>query len=846
MRGFLANSKGAMTVFATLLLIPAILASGTAVDLARIHTARSIIQDANQLAANAALSQYDRLANELYGLFGIMAGDPQIEDMVNECIEASIFGEGWTGGGLGSFQLFYGSAFGNSEISFEKDKNLGNADVLRRQIEEYMKFRGPVVISREFFGVPEKNTIGEDLEIIKDKMAIDEFIGEISEKYKELHNAALEADKCKSAVGTGSFGSVSASLVAIQEQFINLKSCHESWQNAADGSDEKMKYEEKCAGILEKIRQLASGGSPRLNTWTDGKRNAAGAWVPGHWTLQGVSVVGLINNIANAKNNAENFKDKFKTVADIAKQIDGMKSELGAKIDALEQKLQTGACDEGLKNGILDKTGASPDSLVERYRKAVSQDVEPLAKKYQLAGDRYIDEVKKMLDDLEYRDADALTEGLAPSELAGISLALVPRAAYFADFADVTYHLPPGFIKFSGLDDKGDEVSGWEENAAFFAELQDLIKGAGGKTINFDGLEIGEKKDAEKKQREITEDFMKIVEEAYKIQLNDPKGAKYVGAKKIPGTMDFAISEIFKVYEQGLEEGLIDVFSDPEKNLRNAGGHVLPLAYGISMFSNYATAKPGESEAEKSISGIPLGPDVNYFYQSEWEYIYNGDESAEENLEAVAKLLFAARLIFNYISVFEIPEITEIVSSVQEAFSGFPLLGVELGELARLAFAAAESVADLAALRGGYMVPLVKKSHEWVCLPGVDPRDAVSNIGDHCKNKSGIAYSTYMIFFFIAGDQFKGGELIVERAAQLIEWNMINYKNRLKADEAKMSGELAKAGRFGLDMLKTDFRITTVLDMRMLFLSMPFAQKGINGIVPPKTMQFSVSDYRGY
>jgi len=61
LKNLIKNTQGAVTVFVTLLLIPAVLISGTAVDLTRIYTARSIVQDANQLAANSVLSQYNAL-----------------------------------------------------------------------------------------------------------------------------------------------------------------------------------------------------------------------------------------------------------------------------------------------------------------------------------------------------------------------------------------------------------------------------------------------------------------------------------------------------------------------------------------------------------------------------------------------------------------------------------------------------------------------------------------------------------------------------------------------------------------------------------------------------------------
>ena len=76
------NCKGAVTVMVTLLLIPAILISGTGVDLARIYTAKSVVQDANQLAANSVLASYDALLQDLYGLFGVLGGDAETDKYV--------------------------------------------------------------------------------------------------------------------------------------------------------------------------------------------------------------------------------------------------------------------------------------------------------------------------------------------------------------------------------------------------------------------------------------------------------------------------------------------------------------------------------------------------------------------------------------------------------------------------------------------------------------------------------------------------------------------------------------------------------------------------------------------
>ena len=87
------SCRGAVTVFVTLMLIPAVLVSGSGVDIARLYTARSEIRDANQLAANSALASYNALLQDLYGLFGIMKSDDELASMMDEYIKLALFGE---------------------------------------------------------------------------------------------------------------------------------------------------------------------------------------------------------------------------------------------------------------------------------------------------------------------------------------------------------------------------------------------------------------------------------------------------------------------------------------------------------------------------------------------------------------------------------------------------------------------------------------------------------------------------------------------------------------------------------------------------------------------------------
>jgi hypothetical protein len=197
-----------------------------------------------------------------------------------------------------------------------------------------------------------------------------------------------------------------------------------------------------------------------------------------------------------------------------------------------------------------------------------------------------------------------------------------------------------------------------------------------------------------------------------------------------------------------------------------------------------------------------------------------------------------------------------IVNSIRAAFAWNPPLGLILGELARGAFVAAESAVDVAMLRTGKKVPLIKsgKNGEWICSPSGIAKAlanlATDTISDNSPNDNGLSYSNYMMLFFItkALTISDAGVELANRTANLIEWNITNYRNNLYSDEEKMTEALAVDGVFKMENMRTDFAITTTVNIRMLFLSMGFAQNFSNsrGIGMPRTMPISVTDFRGY
>lgn len=868
MKNFLKNTKGAVTVFVTLLLIPAMLVSGTAVDLARIHTARSIVQDANQLAANSVLTQYNALLYDLYGLFGVAENDPIFAELLEKYIRVSIFGEERQDRSVGTLQVFYGSDVSLEGVDFAADKNLRNEDVLRRQIEEYMKFRAPVIIVKEFLELTGLASFKEDAAVIEDKLDIEAAIFMIYEKYKELYNAIIAADKCNQVNGgiaNVTVGIVSSSLENIRNEFVQLEACYRAWERARTQSA-KDDYAAKFTAILDNIRIRTVGGRIGSN------------WSGGRWTVRASSpVLGLNATIENAKENGDRHKPLFDRVVEISLELDKMKDDLSEKIDKLEERLNSGGCNPELRRALTERTGSPAKSIIERYRDILEwSDLEGMGVVYKDSGYEYIDvTLKNMLEGVIYRNRQNSSDpSLSRTQLAGGSnltlsdtiLAAESIVAVLAGYTrDNFAYLMPPFAKYADQS---------ERHKAFFEELTQLMNQPDISPIKlFDGQDEAGGGDSEKKQRNMINELLEMVRTAYSGLASDPLGAKYIDIGTVLKSDDVDLEDFSSLVSEAKNNNVVDVIMNPTGSVARAGDHLLLLTYCTSLFSNYTTARPESNgktrddlsgfEFPKSMTGVPMSPEVNYFFQSEWEYLYNGSTDAKENLSAVSRLIFLIRIICNYIAVFTVPSVSNVINSIRATFSWSPVLAVLLGELARAAFVAAESAVDVANLRQGYKIPFVKRSSQWKCSPSglkqaladvgsdfISSAGGASNGANSNREDSGLSYSNYLMFFFIAKALFStdaAGEL-AQRTGNLIEWNVVNYQNSINSDEEKMTEALASSGRFKLEDMKTDFSLTTTVDMRMLFLSMIFSQNfsDSRGIGMQTTMPVSVTDYRGY
>ncbi len=876
------DCKGAVTVFVTLMLVPAVLISGTGVDLARLYVSRSEIQDANQLAANATLASYDALLQDLYGLFGVMQTDGELAEMMEEYIRLALFGEDWNDRGMGTFSHFYGDASSLAVTAKAADeKNLENTEVLRRQIEEYVKFRAPAIIVNEVLDKLDTfEKIKEDAKVIKAKMDVDDKVDEIEKEYEKLYECIENVNQAKSTEA-GAVSSVNSFIDRMRETIFDLFGTRDNYSSMVrdENDDGAEDYENKYKGLFDNLHAFVNGGTIKTG-YILGSEDDNGNYHKGYFTGS-YHTDGVEKSIRDKKSELEKFisnhtlaKDSLKELVDLAEKAEKKRKELSDLLDNLENELNAGKCSSELKTGLTEQKNSRGKTYIENYRDLLAYDIVPMAQAMQNYDEPQLNRTITMLEnDVGYGNPSLGNEGFFSFTTLGklnenqdgyeIDLEIQNDERHKNDQS----LLDDKLARLNGLAPKKFQVPGdgfevfqsgrfsGTHNKEFYEKLQEMFANQD-KTAKKKNIIKGLEKAAGKIQKQFTGmlEFEPLGAWNY-----SPGAAANDGDTGFGSDGDWSGSGSAK---SQAKKALSDNFlSEIAGAGSRAADKLLLLTYDSEMFSCYATNEgysgdEANEPTEKNMAGIPLGIKVNYYFQSELEYLYNGNlNDARANLKAVTGMIYLVRFVMDYTASFVVPSVNETVQTVEAAVSFLGPGAVAIGELVRLVMALGEGVSDVSRLKDGCTVTVITKTDQnWHFSPeGIFDQIADGVVGEISDGDfgakdddeiGGFTYKDYLRLFLL----LKSGNTLAQRTAKLIELNVTNYKEKIGENSDRSARESAMAAAERVDLRKaiTDFSVTTTVDLKMLFLSMPVAQKGVNGVVPPGTKELVVTDYRGY
>lgn len=237
------NSKGAISIFLVIVLVPTMVCSSLFVDASRVKSSQSLVAAAGDLTLNTVLSQYDVDLNEFYGLMASAQDMDDVlaaaEDYFTSCIKSqdvdttnaakwansikNVFLEDGDVSDLLGIDLAPES---NVSVTPTADGSLTNPALVKTQVVEFMKYRSPIN-SVEALYDKFKNSSNElenttkTSDLVDKKQDYYEAQGDVADKAYSVYKKIIEYDKL----------GITADDLNAMKTFINslegnYKSCH--------------------------------------------------------------------------------------------------------------------------------------------------------------------------------------------------------------------------------------------------------------------------------------------------------------------------------------------------------------------------------------------------------------------------------------------------------------------------------------------------------------------------------------------------------------------------------------------------------------------------------------------
>ena len=198
-------SKGAVSVFLVMILVPCLLVSSIFVDTGRVSLAKALTNSASDLALDSLLTNYDYDLKEWYGL----AASCQTIDEFYE-VSADYFLRTISSHGLNDDEIYlvsdyYANAVNddtihdlvnakcisekNNMISAVENANLSNPSLMKDQVVEFMKYRAPIELTTSLIDRLKKDSsVTEAIESSENEDLVDD-----KKEYYEAEGDLLEA-----------------------------------------------------------------------------------------------------------------------------------------------------------------------------------------------------------------------------------------------------------------------------------------------------------------------------------------------------------------------------------------------------------------------------------------------------------------------------------------------------------------------------------------------------------------------------------------------------------------------------------------------------------------------------
>lgn len=238
---FFRETKGAISIFLVIVLLPMMTVASVFVDMSRIKLANSMAESAGDLTLNTALTNYDAELKNLYGLFAT-AQDmnelmEELEDYYRDSIVAAGVSEAAADDYVGQIMSYLSTSTGTDdimnievsgfEVSVPSGGNLNNPAVLKSQIVEFMKYRAPLELGSGFLdALSTMKDLSKQTKLVEDK---NEFYEQHQSLLSTLESAWWQIQLYQYASAKSNTGFPTGSYLTDQETTMEINA--DRWSN---------------------------------------------------------------------------------------------------------------------------------------------------------------------------------------------------------------------------------------------------------------------------------------------------------------------------------------------------------------------------------------------------------------------------------------------------------------------------------------------------------------------------------------------------------------------------------------------------------------------------------------
>lgn len=157
------RERGAVSVFLVIILVPCLLFSSIFVDVGRVHLSKGMAQASGELALNTLMTNYDYDLNDWYGMVASCQSIDEFYDISAQYFIRTMKSQNLSEAETVLLSQQFAAAVGDDSIfdylkveevedttvKAVEGANLTNTTLLKNQIVDFMKYRGPIVVAKE-------------------------------------------------------------------------------------------------------------------------------------------------------------------------------------------------------------------------------------------------------------------------------------------------------------------------------------------------------------------------------------------------------------------------------------------------------------------------------------------------------------------------------------------------------------------------------------------------------------------------------------------------------------------------------------------------------------------------